>query len=66
MTSKRREIQRKRRVIEYAESEFQAMLEEIKVEMAARLGRVREMQRGGELEAIPRDGGASQHGLGPR
>ncbi len=35
------------------EPEFQAMVEEIKADMAAQLGRVREMEANGELEPIP-------------
>ena len=46
----------------HGEPEFQAMIEEIKADMAAQLERVREMERGGDLAAIPRDGGSSQHG----
>ena len=37
------------------EPEFQAMVAEIEVDMAAPLARVREMERNGELEPIPRD-----------
>lgn len=36
-----------------AEPEFQAMLEEVKEDMAAQLERAREMEASGELEAIP-------------
>jgi adenylate cyclase len=35
--------------------EFQAMMAEVEAEMAAQLERVREMERNGELAAIPRD-----------
>jgi tetratricopeptide (TPR) repeat protein len=35
------------------EPEFQAMLEEVRAEMAVQLARVREMERNGELEPIP-------------
>jgi tetratricopeptide (TPR) repeat protein len=37
------------------EPEFQAMIAEIEADMAAQLARVREMERNGELEPIPRD-----------
>jgi hypothetical protein len=40
--------------------EFQAMMAEVEAEMAAQLERVLEMERGGELEAIARDGAALQ------
>jgi TolB-like protein/Tfp pilus assembly protein PilF len=50
----------------HGEPEFQAMVKEIEADMAAQLERVREMERGGELAAIPRDEGSSQHGLSPR
>ncbi len=36
------------------EPEFQAMMEEVKADMAAQLERVREMERNGELELIPK------------
>jgi len=51
-----RDAHRKKRAIEYAESEFQAMLEEIEANMAAQLAQLREMEWGGEVVAIPRDG----------
>ena len=34
--------------------EFQAMIAEIEADMAAQLARVREMERNGELEPIPK------------
>ena len=37
------------------EPEYQAMVAEIEADMAAQLARVREMERNGELAAIPRD-----------
>ncbi len=37
------------------EPEFQAMVAEIETDMAAQLARVREMERSGELAAIPGD-----------
>jgi TolB-like protein/Tfp pilus assembly protein PilF len=40
------------------EPEYQAMIAEIEADMAAQLERVREMERRGELAAIPRDGAA--------
>jgi TolB-like protein/Flp pilus assembly protein TadD/DNA-binding winged helix-turn-helix (wHTH) protein len=43
-----------------AESEFQAMVEEIRADMAAQLEHVREMERNGELEPIPQ-GEANLH-----
>jgi hypothetical protein len=46
--------------------ELQSLLAEVEMERAGQLERVREMERGGELMAIPRDGGSSQHGVGPR
>jgi TolB-like protein/Tfp pilus assembly protein PilF len=36
--------------------EFQAMMAEVRADMAAQLAELREMERGGELPAIPRDG----------
>jgi TolB-like protein/DNA-binding winged helix-turn-helix (wHTH) protein/lipoprotein NlpI len=48
------------------EPEFQAMVEEIKADMAAQLEHVREMERGGDLAAIPRNEGLSRHGVRPR
>jgi hypothetical protein len=36
------------------EPEFQAMVAEIEADMAAQLARVREMERNGELEPIPK------------
>jgi tetratricopeptide (TPR) repeat protein len=42
------------------EPEFQAMVKEIEVDMAAQLARVREMERRGELTAIPRDDTAAE------
>ncbi len=53
MTHEQRETHRKKRVSEYAESECQAMIEEIEADMAAQLERVREMEKNGELERIP-------------
>jgi hypothetical protein len=38
----------------HGEPEFQAMIEEIRADMAAQLARVREMERRGELTLIPR------------
>ncbi len=35
--------------------EFQAMMSEVEAEMAQQLARVREMERNGEVAAIPRD-----------
>jgi TolB-like protein/class 3 adenylate cyclase/Tfp pilus assembly protein PilF len=35
------------------DSEFQAMLEEVRTDMAVQLERVREMQRNGDLESVP-------------
>jgi len=35
------------------EPEFQAMLEEVKADMAAQLARVRKMEANGELEPVP-------------
>ncbi len=37
------------------EPEYQAMVAGIEADMAAQLARVREMERNGELAAIPRD-----------
>jgi TolB-like protein/DNA-binding winged helix-turn-helix (wHTH) protein/Tfp pilus assembly protein PilF len=39
----------------HGEPEFQAMLEEVRADMAQQLVRVREMEQKGELAAIPRD-----------
>jgi TolB-like protein/DNA-binding winged helix-turn-helix (wHTH) protein/Tfp pilus assembly protein PilF len=36
--------------------EFQTMMAEVRADMAAQLAELREMERGGELPAIPRDG----------
>ena len=44
----------------HGEPEYQAIVAEIEVDMAAQLARVREMERNGELAAIPRDQ-ASRH-----
>ena len=38
----------------HAEPEFQAMVAEIEADMAAQLARVREMERNGEFEPIPK------------
>jgi hypothetical protein len=46
--------------------EFQAMMAEVETEMAGQLANLREMERGGELKAIARDDGSSQHGVRPR
>jgi tetratricopeptide (TPR) repeat protein len=46
--------------------EFQKRMAEVEAEMAAQLERVREMERGGELEAIPRDGGPLRQCVSPR
>jgi hypothetical protein len=46
--------------------EFQRRMAEVETEMAAQLEHVWEMERGGELEAITRDEGASRHGVRPR
>ena len=46
--------------------EFQARMAEVEAEMAGQLANLREMERGGELVAIPRDEGSSQHGVRPR
>ncbi len=37
----------------WEEPEFQALMDEIRTEMAAQLERVREMERAGELEPLP-------------
>jgi TolB-like protein/DNA-binding winged helix-turn-helix (wHTH) protein/Tfp pilus assembly protein PilF len=47
----------------HGEPEFQAMLDEIKADMAAQLEHVREMERRGEVPATPRDGGSLRHGV---
>jgi len=46
--------------------EFQALMSEVEAEMAGQLANLREMERNGELAAIPRDEGPSQHGVKPR
>jgi hypothetical protein len=40
--------------------EYQAMIAEIEADMAAQLARVREMERNGELEPIPKASARSQ------
>jgi hypothetical protein len=42
------------------EPKYQAMVEEIRADMAAQLEHLREMQRAGELAPIPRDGEPSR------
>lgn len=44
----------------HGDADFQAMVEEVRADMAAQLERVRGMQRRGELAPIPRDGTASR------
>jgi tetratricopeptide (TPR) repeat protein len=44
----------------HGEPEFRAMVKEIEADMAAQLGRVREMERNGELEPIPEVSAATQ------
>ena len=46
--------------------ELQAMTAALEAGMAAQLERVREMERGGELEAIPRDERSSEQEVRPR
>jgi hypothetical protein len=41
-------------------------MSEVEAEMAGQLANLREMGRNGELAAIPRDEGPSQHGVKPR
>jgi len=42
------------------------MVGEVEAEMAGQLANLREMEREGEVAAIPRDGGSSQQGVRPR
>jgi hypothetical protein len=46
--------------------EFQGRMAAVEVEVVGQLAGLREMERGGEVAMIPRDGGASQHGVRPR
>jgi hypothetical protein len=45
--------------------EFQALMSEVEAEMAGQLANLREMEKRGELAAIPRDEGQPQHGVKP-
>jgi hypothetical protein len=45
--------------------EFQALMSEVEAEMAGQLANLREMEKRGELAAIPRDEEPSQHGVKP-
>ena len=63
MTPKQRETHRKKRVSEYAESECQAMIEEIEADMAAQLERVREMEGNRGLALTNEPPAPTSHGL---
>jgi TolB-like protein len=45
--------------------EFQKRMDEVEVEMAGQLANLREMEKRGELAAIPRDEGQPQYGVKP-